>query len=215
MGNDMGGRADRRKRRLRAGFPDSHTRIRRIPNCADASRLVWSTRGKRTDLPTISPFRFGRSRARSWGCCRGAYAEQTRFVVDAAQPVCPCSRSDNGRGESFPFRLSGQKTVAVRLAPDYRRSHRRRRAVVLPGSDGPRAACPGRSPGRPSCDPARARETNPLRPPDPHRVEVGGNGRFRPVPKFRRSAAEWRIVVTATFSRLTAPVEEFESHEQE
>ncbi len=73
---------------------------------------------------------------------------------------------------------------------------------------------PGRSAGRPACDPSRVPEPDALRPPDPHRVADGESGRFCAVPRFRRSAAEWRIVVTAAFSRLTEPVEEFESHEQ-
>ena len=65
MGHDMGGRTERRKSRRRPGFPLSHALLRRIPNCADACPLVLITVGKRTDFPTISPFRFGRWRARS------------------------------------------------------------------------------------------------------------------------------------------------------
>lgn len=213
----MGGPADRRKPRPRPGYPLLHALLRRIPNCADACPLVWFTAGKRTDFLTISPFRFGRSRVRSWGCCLGACAEHIRSVVAAAQPECLGSRADARSGKCFDRGSSRQEMGGVRLDPAHRRRHRGPRAFLLSGLGGPRASSLGRScrsPGGAGRDPAPASEPNPLRSSDPHRVEGREFGRFRALPKFRRSAAGWRIVVTATFSRLTAPVEEFESHEQ-
>ena len=165
--------------------------------------LVYAE-GNVTDLPTISPFRFGRSRVRSWGCFRGACAEHSRSVVAAAQQAeCLFSRrrpprrtaldDPRGRRDEAPaaFRTanasgSGRLAIVAALVAGGALSFclaRAGRAVPVPAAPADRQDAPPATRPGPSIKPLTSRRSASGR----GRTNSGASAPFRDSAALRRN----------------------------